>query len=264
VPSVVWVPNDLDHGRPVSDYDGLIELQDALNEANTRMKRVLAKHGSPKLRAPRNAADENGNFPADAEVVFSDAPDEYGYITWDAQLDAAQKDRSFTLNLLLITAETSPVLLGLKEGAAPDAYRKVRIEAMNSVTKAQRKATHWKPGLRRVLDVVQKMLSATPGQLAYDARTVAVEMRDGIPVDQEEQANVIATLRSAEAMSIEDAVEQRVIDRQAADKEIARIKGEAALKTPTVFAPLGGGPNDANTPPVITGQGDPAEGAAAA
>jgi hypothetical protein len=45
-------PNELVRGRPVSDYDGAIDLQDALNAKQTQIGRVLAKHADPKLAFP--------------------------------------------------------------------------------------------------------------------------------------------------------------------------------------------------------------------
>jgi hypothetical protein len=241
MPTIVWVPNELDHGRPVSDYDGLIELQDALNEANTRMKRVLHKHGDPKLKVPRNAADDRGNFPADADVLFEDGDgSEYGYLTWDAQLDAAQKDKGFTLSTLLINAEISPVLLGLKEGASPDAYRKVRIEAMNTLTAAGGKATLWKPAVQRMLLIAQAMFGATPGRLAYTPQRPAIQMRDGIGVDEKDQADTISVLRACESMSQRRSLEIQLDGNEVAvNKEMKELKDEQAAKLPTVF----GGPS---------------------
>ena len=237
--TVTWVPNELHHDQPVSDYDGLIDLQDELNAKQTQIGRVLAKHSDPKLAVPRRMADEQGNMPAGHDVTFFDTKDEIPqYVVWNAELDQARQDRSFTLNALLITAETSPVLLGLKEGAAPDAYRKLRLEAQNSLTKAQRKATNWKPGIRRAVTVAQELEQTIPGN-RYDTFPIAAEMRDGIPVDEGDQANTLVALHAERLISTRRALEVQLGDSAAVEKELAEIKKERDEATPNVL--LGGG-----------------------
>lgn len=234
--TITWIPNELDHGKPVSDYDGLIELQDELNSKQTQIARVLAKHSDPRLAAPETVADNRGGLHYQGEVFFFRSKDEIpSYITWNAELEHAFKDRSFTLQGLLITSETSPVLLGLKEGAAPTAYRTLRLEAHNSLTKAQRKATNWKPGVRRALTVCQALENTIPGSLAYAVTPIAVEMRDGIPVDEQDQADTLATLRGAKLLSVEGGLERLLNDRAAVAKEKSRLDAETAAATPTVL-----------------------------
>lgn len=251
--TITWIPNATDHGQVVSDYDGLIEEQDALNEANTRMKRVLYKHGNPKIFFPTGAADSQGNVRANDDAYYGSPDEKPDYITWDAQLDAASKDRSFTLSLLCIKAETSPVLLGLKEGAAPDAYKKLRLEAMNALTKAQRKATNWKPGIRRALAIARDLEESTPGVLVYagdasGAEGLAVEMRDGIPIDELDQANTLNVLTAGkQILSTRNAAERLLGDVGAVEKNEQELKEEQAAATPTVLlrSPSGAPPQNA-------------------
>jgi hypothetical protein len=252
--TITWVPNETELDIPVSDYDGLVELQDELNAKQTQIGRVLAKHSDPKLGLPESFFDPAGNVRSDHDAFPFRTKDELPtYITWNAELAHAIGDRQFTLNSLLITAETSPVLLGLKEGAAPDAYKKVRLEAQNSLTKAQRKAANWKPGVKRLLDVAQDLEQTLPG-VRYDRVPVAVEMRDGIPADDEDQANTVAIYRSAGVMSVERAVELQLIDKTAVAKEVQQIKDEAADKTPPIFFGGGmGGTEPGETPPAQSG-----------
>ena len=134
--------------------------------------------------------------------AFTDPEKVPKYITWNAELAHAMADRAFVLNQLLVRTETSPVLLGLKEGAAPDAYKKVRLESFNSLTKAARKAAFWKAGIRRAVSVAQDLENTLPG-VRYDRRPIAVELRDGIPADDRDQAERLATLRGAGLISVE-------------------------------------------------------------
>ena len=81
---------------------------------------MLLKHSDPRLAFPEESFGPDGNVRADHEVfAFSDPKRVPKYITWDAELQHAMADRAFVLNQLLVRTETSPVLLGLKEGRRP-------------------------------------------------------------------------------------------------------------------------------------------------
>src|SRR5687767_4411561 len=221
--TITWVPNLLVRGQSVSDYDGAIELQDALNAKNSQVGRVLLKHSDPRMAFPEEAFDEEGQIRSDHDVfAFQDPARVPQYITWDAELQHAMADRAFVLNQLLVRTETSPVLLGLKEGAAPDAYKKVRLESFNSLTKAARKAAYWKAGIRRAVTVAQELENTLPG-VRYARGSVAVELRDGIPMDEKEQAERLSVLRGAGLISLERALEEQLQDPAAVAKERGRI-----------------------------------------
>jgi hypothetical protein len=245
--TITWVGNELDDEDEcvaVSDYDGLIELQDSLNHKQTQIARVLAKHADPKLAAPEFQADEKGGIRTNNEVYFFRSKDEIpAYIVWNAQLEAAIEDRAFTLNALCMTAEMSQVLLGLKEGAAPTAARTLRLEATNSLSKAARKAVIWKPAIRRVIEVCQLLENTIPGN-RYDIQSIGISMRDGLPTDELDDAQTVQTYRAAGVMSIESAVERRLQDPAAVAREIELIKSEAAAAMPTVFSPTNAEPGE--------------------
>lgn len=226
--TITWVPNLLVRCCPVSDYDGAIELQDALNAKNSQVGRVLLKHSDPRMAFPEEQFNERGEVPADADAfAYADPQRVPRYITWDAELAHAMADRAFVLNQLLVRTETSPVLLGLKEGAAPDAYKKVRLESFNSITKAARKAAYWRAGIRRAVAVAQELENAMPG-VRYARGPIGVQLRDGIPTDEVEQADRLATLTGAGLMSVERALEEQLQDPAAVRKEIERLRSEAS------------------------------------
>jgi hypothetical protein len=227
--TITWIPNLLIRGKPVSDYDGAIELQDALNAKNSQMGRVLLKHSDPRLAFPEELFDEQGNVRSDHEVfAFHDPKRLPQYITWDAELQHAMADRAFILNQLLVRTETSPALLGLKEGAAPEAYKKVRLESFNSLSKAARKSAFWKAGLRRALVVAQELENVIRGGRQYQRGPLGIELRDGIPLDELDRAKRLAVLRKAGLISIERALEEELHDPSAVAKELARLETERA------------------------------------
>jgi hypothetical protein len=240
--TIVWVPALL--GKAHSDYNCALIQQDKFNSDNTRVGRILAKHSNPKIGFPRRMSDAQGNIPAAADAFFLDDMTQLPkYVTWDANLEGAIQDRAFTLNQLLVRLEMSPVLLGLKEGAAPDAYKKVRLEAFNSITAASRKAVIWTAGVQRILDVAMALDNTRPG-ISYpfgENAPVGVTLRDGIPTDEGEQATNISTLRTAGAMSRYRAVLLQLGDVQATEAEVKQIEEETAAAAPSVNIELPAG-----------------------
>ena len=224
--TITWIPNGLVRGRPVSDYDGAIELQDALNAKNSQVGRVLLKHSDPRMAFPEEAFDRaTGTIRSDHDV-FAYGPDHNRtprYITWNAELEHAMADRAFILSQLLVRTETSQVLLGMKQGAAPDAYKKVRLEAVNSLTKAARKTAFWAAGVRRAVGVCQDLENVLPDGPRYPRGPIGVELRDGIPVDEKEQAERLSILKAADLISVERAITEQLHDPAAIRKELARL-----------------------------------------
>ena len=233
--TITWIPNLLIRGRAISDYDGAIELQDALNAKNSQVGRVLLKHSDPRLAFPEELFDAEGNVRGDHDVfAFHDPQRLPRYITWNAELQHAMADRAFILNQLLVRTETSPALLGLKEGAAPEAYKKVRLESFNSLAKAARKAAFWRAGLRRALAVAQALEHTLPG-VRYDRGPIGIQLRDGIPLDELDRARRLAVLRGAGLISVERALEEELQDPAAVEKELSRLsRGGDAPRTPSV------------------------------
>jgi hypothetical protein len=241
--SIVWMANELDEGCPTSDYDGLIELQDELNSKQTQIARVIAKHADPKLAAPQADATPDGSLRSGQDVYFYRTKDEIpSYITWNAELASAIEDRNFTLTALCIAAETSQGLLGLEQGAAPDSARKLRLQATKSLARVKRKGLFVRPFLRTAIDTALLMINAgsrvqigAGGGSGGDGGA-NVELRDGLPIDELDQAQTISLLTGGRAtMSVERAVMLQIPDPDAAAQEIERIKAESAAATPSVL-----------------------------
>jgi len=253
-PTIIWIPNLLVRQRAVSDYDGAIDLQDKLNAKESQISRVLAKHADPKLAAPATMADEQGNLPGGGAVYFYRNKDEIpSYIVWNAELESSMRDRTETLRSLLIRTETSPSLLGLKEGAAPESHKKMRLEAHNSLSKAQRKSAIWTSGVTRAIVLAQDLEQTLPG-VRYDRGPIAVELRDGLAMDFDELIGGIATGRAARVISRRRAVEMQLVDPAAVDKEVAELEAEDAAAT-SVFGEPNEGASIFDTPPEDDGEG---------
>lgn len=249
--TIVWLPNEIDEGQPVSDFDGLLAQQDNLNAKNTQMARVIAKHADPSLIAPRALADMSGNLSRKGVLFVESMAEKPELMVWNAELASAMADRDFALMGLCIQTETSPILLGVKQGATPDAARKLRLEATKSLARTNRKGAHAAPFIRTVLDTALmledagRVVKVGIGGVDGNGVGAAVELRDGLPVDELDEAQVLSLKTGGKAvMSVERAVEQQLPDAEAAAAEIARLEKAAAAAMPSVFGEL-----PAATPP---------------
>jgi hypothetical protein len=235
--TIIWIPNVVSRGQPVSDYDCAIELQDALNAKNTQLANILAKHADPPVAFPQEAADDQGNMRAANKAMFYDDPDRIAkYITWDGECEAALKDRDFALTSQIVVMESSPVLLGIKsEGVKAIAYKSIKLMGLNAIAKADRKAIFWTAGIRLALMVAQKLECAVVPGVRFDTGPISVEFQNGIPNDSMDVATEIATLRGCKSMSQERSIRILIPDPAAADAEIQQMKDEAAEATPSTF-----------------------------
>lgn len=234
--TITFIPNESGGRLELSDYDGLIELQDSVNAKMAQIARVLAKHADPKLAVPESGADPQGNVRASHDLFFFRSKDEIPqYITWTAELTAAMADREAAVDALCVAAEMSQILLGIKKGATPDAARKLRLEATNSLAKVGRKAINIEPAIARAIEATQKLDQTSSRSRQYPVDAVGVEMRDGLPTDPLDDANEISMLRSAQVMSVEDAVERRKEDPDAVAIELQRLAKEREAATPPML-----------------------------
>jgi hypothetical protein len=271
------VGNEIDQGHPASDYDGLIELQDELNAKQTQLARVIALHADPAMGFPMTAFDSQGNIHANRKAfAFVTKDDLPAYVTWDAQLAAAMADRDAALTAFCMAAELSQGLLGLDKGGVPDSARKLRLQATKTLARVKRKSKFIKPFIRTAIDTALMMTRAgrvvkVAMGLGDDGTGTAVDLRDGLPIDELDQANTLSILTGAKpVMSVDRAVRTQLTDPEAADKELAILEKEAAAAAPTVAMtgalgepgeqpgePAGGQPSD---PAVPQGAAQPAAG----
>jgi hypothetical protein len=218
-------------------------MQDSVNAKFAQVARVLAKHADPKIAIPSRSASPDGTVPATHDTWFYEIKEEIPqYITWSAELDAAMKDRTEAILAFCAAAEMSPVLLGIRQGATPDAARKLRLEATKDLAKVARKALMMEPAIARAVDIAQR-LEATSYRnrpAIYTVDPIGVAMRDGLPNDPKDDAEVVSLLRGAGVMSVEDGVEVRYQDPDGKAAEVARIAAEKSAAMPTFFGPLGG------------------------
>ena len=97
-----------------------------------------------------------------------------------------------------------------------------------------------KPFIRTVVDTALKMEAAGRRVQVAMGGVSAVDLRDGLPVDEMDQATVISTLTGGEpTISVERAVAIQIPDPVAQAEELARLDKARAGKVATIF----GGPS---------------------
>jgi len=240
--TITWIPNRLSGDNPVSDYDRLLSLLDTVAAKYSQLARMMAMHADPSMYFLPGSFDANGKIRTNNKAWPASSKDEApGYITFDGQCEAALRDRAAAERILLITARMSPALLGLKEGAAATSWKTLRLESNNTLAMIRGKSRIWAPRIRRLLSVAQDLQQTLPGE-RFDRYPIACEIRDGIPVDDNEQANTIATLLSVGALSRKRAVRMQLVDEAATAEEVAQIELEEAER----FA--------RNTPAILLGR----------
>lgn len=238
-PSLIYVPNGYE---AASDFDQLIDVQDAMHAKNTQIARVIAKHADPKLAAPEAAADPKGNLPRSAEVYFyRDKNDVPSYITWNAELEAASQDRDFARSAFSTIAEMPLSLLGVKDDSSVETASKMRLSAAPALAKAARKATFWQAAIRLAVALAVEAESGSRPVVP-----IGVEMKDGLPIDSKERADEISSLRSSGVLPKRRALQMQGLDQAAVDKDLQELDDEAKQSTPSVLLSEPGmpGPND--------------------
>jgi hypothetical protein len=190
-----FVPNFTVGGRSVSDYENIDEIVDQFTAAVSQAAGVIAKHADPKLGLPEDIFNEDGTVKIGEDAFAFKSKDEIPvYLTWNAELKSALAMIDNWLQWLLILMETSPSLVGLKKGAAPDAWKKLRLEAVNTLAKVGRKTLYWGRFITDIFRKAHKLENATPG-VRYDHGDVAVKWNDGLPVDESDKINDVSTMK---------------------------------------------------------------------
>lgn len=238
---IIWIPNMLRNRVPISDFDGLVGLQDKINFKSSQLDVVIVKHGTPRIAVPQPTNDGTGNVNQSHEVFYFRSKEEIPqYIVWNAEIGSAVLERDNAIDHFCMVAETSPEILGIRKGGAPDSAKALRLRATNALAKAARKATVRSPLIGQALAIAQKLEKATPGSaIIADVLPPSVRIRDGLPIDESETASIVNQYRASESMSLEDAVAARIPNPDAAAAEVARIKAQLAAKakaaTPSIF-----------------------------
>lgn len=252
VPLVVHIPNlaTADEWQGVDDLTELHPLLDEINNRLSQIADILDKHSNPAMAVPSGllGADENGN--AEFRVAIDKVFEVMGkddvvpqYITWNGQLDQAFQELDRLIDLVLTTSEIPAVAIGRGDSGTSGSSGLAIKWRMNSLlAKINRKRQYYQKGLKQVLYTAQK-LEHVVGIADYELTIPVIEFKDGLPVDDMEQANIMNVRTGGQkTMSQKTAIMKlNNMTEAQAEAEIQRINEEEeasnVVADPSIFNP---------------------------
>lgn len=250
-PLIVRVANGLDADPTlgVSDYLALAPLMLALNEALTIAQHNFRLTGAKRLWVDRKHLDAAGNFNLSDDILIQTGsgvaskqlgdPDQTKAVQQTAfDYEATQQlaHIDWLLDHILTAAGVSPASVGRGELGGSLSGTALRLRMAHTLSEVAAKGRYWDAGLAEALRLAQ-LLDAAPVDgggfgRPWSAPEEAPEIirGDGLPPDAREEAQTIATLAGADAVSMEERVRQLhpAWDDARVGEEVARIQADAA------------------------------------
>lgn len=235
--------DESDLGFGESDFK---DIEDHLFEIAHRFRQIasiLDRHAEPILNAPAGVLNEKSEFdPATKKVIEKGEGGETAeYLVWQSQLAEAYTEIDRLMNLVLLQTETSSAQWGLDKDGKVESGRALKFKMLNSLGKARRTGGMLREGLLQALRLALRREDILAGERPDDYENIRCQLSTTFIADETEEADRIAKLRSANAMSVEQAVQDgQGLSGQARTDEVERINAEkpAAPVGADSFAPL--------------------------
>lgn len=237
MPLVVHVPNlsVADGWEGISDITEIHPLLDEINNRITQISDILDKHSNPAMAVPSGllSADEDGNaqFRVAVDKVFEVmSKDDVipQYITWNGQLQEAFTELNKLIEMVLMIAEIPAVALGMGDSGTSGSSGLAIKWRMNSLlAKINRKKQYYNKGIKQVFYIAEKLEEAL-GIADYEPVVPVLHFQDGLPKDENEQANIMA-VRTGGAKTLSQKSAIMILNEfteEQAEREIERIKAE--------------------------------------
>ena len=251
---VVHIPNSqTEEGQPwgdawgVSEFDGLITLQAALNDNLSGCRDLLRKAVKPIVQGP-DLLDEYGeiNFDDFDYVVRTSGDDStIQIVTWNQDTQAVESERADLRHSMARNAGIDPHAVEPPETGGPVSGKAIRMSQHRTQASAQDMQSQWDGPIRRILSVATKLAVAQGRDLAYlgeggaafeavEPADITLVWSDGLPNDRmeeiEEQSARIAdgTQSRVDAIAVLDGVNDE--DAQVKYQE---IQSEQPVQQPT-------------------------------
>ena len=232
---LVHVPN-FRHGSlyyGISDYEGLVDLFEAVNNRLTQIDRILDRHASPKLVGLPGMSDPRGLVDVEA-LEYIEADSELfktipRYVTWDANLTQAFADYETLLLTCCRMAEISPSALGMDDngGGSANSGVALRLRYLSTEHKCNRKKRYFDRGIKKLLRIALALGAVKLGMPAVDQEPEII-WQDGLPQIYPEAVQTEA-LRVSSGLSSKVSAIQRLdgCTAEQAEAELERILLEA-------------------------------------
>jgi hypothetical protein len=215
---VVRVDNALSSDRRYgrSDYTPSVhDLIESLDRAFSFRFETLAKFNRPvpvvgEAAAPFNHALQRRIFKPDEAIILKEGDPDAHYMTWAADLASVEQEIVQLMQQLMIKLKLSPVLLTGENQGQAESGTALRIRLIPTLSKVRKFSTALKVAIPQIQSLKSKLDVAlmVPDSQAFEPEDVTVHIKDGIPDDPMEQAQV----RLVKAQAIGQLKAQGVID----------------------------------------------------
>lgn len=238
-PLVVHIPNYAtdDNWEGLDDISEHKPLFDELNRRFTAVSDILDKHADPAIAVPSGVLgeDEYGNpaFVVGRDKVFEvlgkdDVVPQY--ITWNGQLQSAFQEIGMVEEQILMNAEIPAVALGKGDsGTSGSSGLAIKFRMNSLLAKINRKRQFYDKGLKEVFRIAQMLeISKLGPNAGFEPFDVKIHFKDGLPSDENEQANIMNTRTGGKATISQKTALMRMdgLSEEQADAEIAQIEAE--------------------------------------
>ena len=258
---VAYIPNALKTDSPygVSDYsNGIDTLFYMFNDAVGIAHRAT-QSGVPLTVVPRELLDDNNGLNHERTVIaVNKLADTLGegdiskmiqVIQNQAQQDKFMNYANEVLDMLLIFSGLSPQTVGRNVQGGAVSGTALKLKMASTLSTAAGKAAFFEDTLSEVLTIAAMLDTETigagneikPGVDWVDPEApVTVKLKDGLPDDEKETAQIIQILKNAGVMSIREAVMRanpHASDEQI-DEEIEAIRNDTAAEASAIGAAI--------------------------
>jgi hypothetical protein len=233
-----------------SDYAGISDFLLALNEASTVGTENMRLSGKKRAVVTPDMLDDQGNFPSGADVFVRNPtdgdPDQKTesliQVEWDFNAGALIEWAEHLADIALTRARVAPQLVGrFTEGAQTGPALRARL--LDSILAAEGKARAWDAEIPKMLAAAQLVdqLAEENGGFGHDwskaQEPPAIERKDSLPIDEDEQVARIAQEISAEILSRKTAIKERHPDwsDDQVDEELAAVAEDVHASAPPAF-----------------------------
>lgn len=257
---VAYIPNSLNTDSPfgVSDYaNGVDDLFFAFNDA-TSIAHKATQSGVPLTVMPRELLDENQNLSHEQTIIaVNKLADTLGEgdlgkmiqtVQHSAQQDKFMAYAKDILDLLLIFSGISPQSIGRNVDGGASSGTALKLKMASTLSTAAGKAAFFEDALSETLRLAAILDQETIGQgteikpaYSWSGDTnISVRLRDGLPDDQMELAQIVQTLKSAGSISVEQGVRRANphFSEEQVQAEVDAIQQDAAVETQAITGAL--------------------------
>jgi len=228
----------------LDDYSDLDSIIQEIEIRVAQISRILDKHADPNMYGPDSALEQD---PKTGEWTFrgggkyfpvSDGEDAPGYVVWEGQLEAAFKQIEVLMEQLYILSETSAAAFGQLKSGLAESGTALRRLMMAPLAKTNRIRLRFDPAIKKALKLAAALEVAQGMSGAVKIEHINIDWQDGLPDDEPETTQTIATQKQSGLISLEAALRKlHGLEGEALEQEVARIRADADSEVPLMYRP---------------------------